>query len=155
MKLKLTPAFAYLAGLVKFVNIKTRAIIIKGDQKLLEIFTKHLIENKIVQPNKIIVKGDKAYTYHLGYKNFLKKIILEETDRFKYHNEYSASFLAGLFDYSGKIEDKYITLERWDKKDKLVLENLGFYIEEKNKKILIYHKEMFLKFIKNYSKKLT
>ncbi|MFN3910309.1 MAG: hypothetical protein ACK4J0_03720, partial [Candidatus Anstonellaceae archaeon] len=62
MKLKLTTAFAYLAGLTKFVNIKTRAIIIEGNQEILEIFIKHLIENNLVKSDKIICKKNKAYT---------------------------------------------------------------------------------------------
>ncbi|MFN3910265.1 MAG: hypothetical protein ACK4J0_03485, partial [Candidatus Anstonellaceae archaeon] len=87
------------------------------------------------------------------YKNFLKKIIREEVERFKYHNEFSASFLAGLFDYCGEIQKNYVILKRWDKKDKMVIENLGFYTQVKEEGLIIYHKEMFLKFIKNYSKK--
>ncbi|MCM8830612.1 MAG: hypothetical protein NC918_00235 [Candidatus Omnitrophica bacterium] len=155
MKLKLTPSFAYLAGLIKFVNLKTRAIAIKGDNFLIEIFLKHLIENDLVKPNRIIVRKNLAFTYHLAYKNFLKKIIEEEVDRFKHHNEYSASFLAGLFDYSGEVNQNYIILKKWDEKDKMVLENLGFFIEKKSDWLIIYNKDMFTKFIKNYSKKIS
>jgi hypothetical protein len=151
MKQKLTEEFAYLAGLTKHSKIKS-AIGVEGRKKTIEAFVKHLIEKKIIPPEKIIIKEDKAYTYHSAYKNFLRKIIDEQVDRFKHHNEYAAAFLAGLYDYSGENEQNFIVLKKWDNKDKMMLENLGFYIEPKKEYgLLIYHMEMFEKFIKNYS----
>jgi hypothetical protein len=153
MKLKLNLEFSYLAGLIKHSKIK-KAIGVCGPQKVIEAFLKHVIENKIFEEKKIIITEKCAYSYHTKYRKFLNQIIKEQVDRFKHHNEYAACFLAGLYDFSGIEKPDFILIKKWDKKDKMVLENLRFYVQQKEEGLIIYNKEVFLKFIKNYSKRV-
>ncbi|MEM4137342.1 MAG: hypothetical protein QXH71_03745 [Candidatus Anstonellaceae archaeon] len=153
MKIKLTPQLAYLAGIIKYSKIKN-AVGVEGPQQLIEIFLKHILDNNIIEPQKIIIKKKKVYLKNIKLKTFLKKILDEEVERFKYHNDYAASFLAGLYDFVGEEEENYVILNKTDQKDRMVLINLGFFIEERGKKTLVGPKDLFIKFIKNYSKKL-
>ncbi|MCX8163665.1 MAG: hypothetical protein N3D10_03890 [Candidatus Micrarchaeota archaeon] len=148
-------AIFYLAGFLKYSKIKRDVGIIDNKNgKKIEMFIKHVLENKIFPPQKIIVRENKAYVKNIKFKTMLKELTEQEVDRLKYHNEYSASFFAGLYDYIGQEKEKYILFKNIDKKDRAVLLNLRFFVRVVGGDTLVGPKDMFIKFIKNYSQKL-
>jgi hypothetical protein len=132
MKLKLTPQLSYFIGFWKEKRSK-EGIGIYGDEELLSIFAKAALEIELTEPNKLLTAQEEedengtVYFYNSAYRKFFQGIINDELERFKYRNEYSASFLAGLFDATGGIsKDGKVFLSRCTQKDEMVLYRLGF-----------------------------
>ena len=121
MKVKLTPELSYIIGLWKEARAPS-GIGVEGREELLAAFTEAALKAKVAEPGKVLSGKDSVYFYHTAYRNFFQKIVEEETERFKYKNEYSASFLAGLFDAVGEIgKDGTVCFRRCSKADEMVL----------------------------------
>lgn len=134
MKHKLTPQLSYFIGLWK--ERRTReGIGVCGEDELLSIFAKAALENGLTEPSKLLTSAPNegeggsgsVYFYNSAHRKFFQGIINDELERFKYRNEYSASFLAGLFDANGGITgDGKVYLSKCTQKDEMVLYRIGF-----------------------------
>jgi len=153
MKIKLTPKLAYLIGFWRKRN-SYEGVGVKGEEKYLELFTKEVLDQKITEANKILTVDDKVYFHHTSYKKFFKQIEKEECERFKYLNEYAASYIAGIFDSVGEIDEEkgIVMLKKARKNDEIMLYRLGFGCKWNEGKLIITRPRAFLRFIKNYVK---
>jgi len=152
MKIKLTPELSYIIGLWR--KCRTfEGLGVKGRKELLEIFAKTAIELNLTTPDKMITEENRVFFYHGAYKKFFQDIEKEQLERFKYLNDYSANYLAGLFDGVGNIDENgVVSIQRLNKEDELLLLRLGFNTKRRAGVCIIERPLIFLAFIKNYSK---
>jgi len=152
MKIRLTPELSYLIGLWKTLRLR-EGLGIQADQDALDLFTKLVIGQKLIEPNKIQMAKDKVYFYHTQYKKFFFKIVDSELEKFKYINDYSGNYVAGLFDASGRITDKGIVIMYGlNRSDEVLLMRLGFLTERRSEGVVLMKPLIFLRFIQPYLK---
>jgi hypothetical protein len=152
MKIKLTPELAYIIGLWRKKK-SFEGLGIRGEGKLLEVFSQEVLAQQLTTPDKLLSDERKIYFYHTAYKKFFTEIEAEQLERFKYLNEYAASYLAGMFDAVGNIsEDGIVSFSKMGKEDELLLWRLGFKTRRKKELIIIERPIILLAFIKNYVK---
>lgn len=152
MKIKLTPELSYLIGLWR----KSRCfdgLGVRGDRDLLEIFSKEALEKQLTTPEKMLTDENKVYFYHTAYRKFFQEVEKEQLERFKYLNEYAASYLAGLFDAVGDIDSAgIVSIARTNREDEMMLLRLGFVTKRRADRLIVEKPLVFLAFIKNYVK---
>ena len=154
MKIKLTPELSYIIGFWR--KRRTReGIGIYGDDEYLELFSKEILEKELTTSKKILHDEDRIYFYHTAYKKLFKQIEKEQCERFKYLNDYAASYLAGMFDSIGNIDSEagILYFEKARRSDEMLLMRLGFGAVWKGRTLAIGRPKAFLRFIKNYVKK--
>lgn len=155
MKIKLTPELSYLIGFWSKRRCK-EGIGVEAPKNLQEIFVQCVLEQGLTTSDKMLFDEKKVYFYHNKYRKFFQEIESEKFDRYKYINEYSASYLAGIFDAVGGITDKGIVyLSKFGDDDELLFLRLGFPTIKKEGRMLIGKPKAFLVFIKNYTKVFT
>ncbi|MBI5223732.1 LAGLIDADG family homing endonuclease [Candidatus Micrarchaeota archaeon] len=152
MKIKLTPELSYIIGLWR----KRRTfdgIGVRGNSNLLETFATEVLEKKLTTTEKLLTEEDKVYFYHTAYRKFFQEVEEQELDRYKYLNEYAASYLAGLFDAAGGIDEKGVVyLTKINSTDELLLLRLGFQVRPRKDRHVVEKPIVFLTFIKGYVK---
>jgi len=152
MKIKLSPELSYIIGLWR-KSKSFEGIGVRGKKELLEIFTKEVIENKLTLPNKILSDEKMVYFYHTAYRKFFQEIEKNQLERFKYLNDYSASYLAGMFDAVGNIDEKgVISMDKMKYEDEMMLLRLGFKTRRQQGVMVIDRPLVFLAFIRNYTR---
>lgn len=152
MKLKLTPSLAYFIGLWK-ERRTAEGIGVRGNEELQAAFVKSAIENKLAEPGKILAGEESIYFYHTANRKFFQKVIEEELERFKYKNEYSANFFAGLFDAcGGTTAGGKVYLAGITRADQMALSRLGFNLVKIRGAYFIAKPAKFLIFIKPFTK---
>ena len=153
MKVKLSPELSYLIGFWR--KRKTyEGLGIVGSVDVQEIFIKESLDRQLTTSDKMVKEEKKALFHHTTYKRFFLEIEKDQLERFKYLNEYAASYLAGLFDSVGEVDEKgRILIPKSNKQDEMLLIRLGFGAL-RQKDIMIVGKPIaFLTFIKNYVKR--
>ncbi len=152
MKIKLTPELSYLIGFWR----KRRAyegLGVRGNTDHLQLFSQEILEKGLTTSDKLLAEEKKVYFYHTAYRKFFQDIESEQLERFKYLNEYAASYLAGIFDSVGGIDDKgYVFIDKANPADEVLLLRLGFGARWRDGKLIIERPKAFLTFIKNYVK---
>jgi|GEM_PF-342363 len=182
MKLKLTPELSYIIGFWKETKTK-EGLGVSGTEERLSIFVKAVLAANLTEPTKLLASSPKepeepreeakeepegekpeedplapeissVYFYHTSYRKFFQKVLEDELERFQYRNEYSASFLAGLFDAVGLIsEDGKIYFTKCTQKDEMLLYRLGFNSLRRKRKLYLQRPLKFLAYIKPFTKK--
>ncbi|MDO8553526.1 MAG: hypothetical protein Q7S22_01860 [Candidatus Micrarchaeota archaeon] len=153
MKIKLTPELAYIIGFWR-KRRTYEGLGIRGETEFLEIFSKEVLDKQLTTTEKFQNEDNKAYFYHSAYRKFFQDIEEEQLERFKYLNEYAASYLAGMFDSVGGIDERgVIFLTKTNPQDELLLLRLGFGGKYREGKLIIEKPKAFLTFIKNYMKR--
>lgn len=152
MKIKLTPELSYLIGF--WSKRKCReGLGIEGHREMQEIFAREALGQGLTTSDKLLSDGEKLYFYQGKYRKFFQEIEGEKFERYKYINEYSASYLAGVFDAAGGIsEDGVVYLVRFGNEDEMLLLRLGFPTMKMAGKMVIGKPKAFLMLIKNYTK---
>ncbi len=152
LKIKLAPELAYLIGFWR-KRRSPEGLGIYGDDSRLELFSKIMLDMKIVVPEKVISSEDKIFTYNTAYRKFFQEVEGEQLERFKYLNEYAASYLAGIFDSVGLISEKgLVCISKLNAEDEMLLLRLGFTTKRTKEGLVIRKPRAFLFFIKNYVK---
>ncbi|MEM2963003.1 MAG: hypothetical protein QXW70_02770 [Candidatus Anstonellales archaeon] len=152
MKFSLTPALSYLIGLWK-ARRTAEGIGISGNREICEIFASQAIKLGIAQPNKIQVKGKKVFFYHSAYRAFFDSILEERLKRFMHKNEFSANYLAGLFDGCGGFKNSIaIFFSKADLEDEMILLRLGFKVKRTGKHLVVLDTKNFFEFVKGHLK---
>jgi len=152
MKIKLTPSLAYFIGLWK-ERRTLEGIGVKGPEEIQVAFVKSAIENKLAEPGGILSGEESIYFYHTAQRKFFQKVIEEELERFKYKNEYSANFLAGLFDgCGGTTAGGKVYLAGISQADQMMLSRLGFNLVKIRGAFFITRPAKFLVFIKPFTR---
>ena len=152
MKIHLTPEFSYIIGFWR-KRRTSEGLGIHGDEKYLEIFSKEALQNGLTTPERFLHEGDRIYFYHTAYRKFFQEIEEQQLERFKYMNDYAASYLAGMFDSCGGIDEKgFVYLTRMSTHDEMLLLRLGFGAKRNKDMLIVERPKAFLAFIKNYVK---
>lgn len=152
MKIKLTPELSYLIGLWSKKRCP-EGIGINGNGDYQQIFAQCVLELKLVESNMLLSDDAKIYFYHTKYRRFFQEIEENKLERYKYLNEYSANYLAGIFDAIGEINEQgMVYLKMFGKIDEVLLLRLGFPTKKINEKLVIKKPKVFLAFIKNYTR---
>ena len=152
MKIKLTPELSYIIGF--WHKRRTyEGLGVRGDGRYLELFSKEVLDQKLTTSDKLQSIGKKVFFYHTAYRKFFQDIEGEQLERFKYMNEYAASYLAGMFDSVGGIDEKgLVFIDNGNPRDEILLLRLGFGARWRDGKLIIEKPRAFLFFIKNYVK---
>jgi hypothetical protein len=154
MKIKLSPELSYIIGLWRKARCPD-GLGVRGGKDVLEIFSKEVLDKQLTTPDKLLSQGGKVYFYHTAYRKFFQEVEKEELERFKYLNEYAASYLAGIFDACGSIDERgVVSVGQATKQDEMMLLRLGFQTRRRADRLLIERPVVFLTFIKNYVKVL-
>lgn len=151
LKLRLTPEISYFLGF--WCHSKTKEGIGVVGKERIERFVEISLKMSLTEPNKILIEGRKAYFYNSRLLKFLIRLEEKKHERFKYHNEYSGNYLAGLFDSVGTFKEGVALLRKWCRKDEIILSNLGFRFEKIRGNVLPMPNKYFLKFILPYSER--
>lgn len=151
-KLKLTPELSYLIGLWSKRRSK-EGLGLEGSKELQGLFAQKVLEQQLTTSDKMLADEEKVYFYHGKYRKFFQEIEEEKLERYKYINEYSANYLAGLFDAVGGISEQGVVyLDRFNSNDEILLSRLGFPPRKMEGKMVIGRPKAFLALIKNYTK---
>jgi hypothetical protein len=149
MKLRLSPTLSYLIGLWK--HSRTReGLGIVGNEAMRTAFLSKVIEAGLTPADKVVVEDNAAYFHHTAYRAFFEQIIKEETERFCHANDFSAAFLAGLYDSNGGTEKGKLYLGKWDQHDEMVLLRLNFMAAKAGGRLWVGPADVFLKFTKEW-----
>ncbi len=152
MKIKLTPELSYIIGLWR----KCRSydgLGVRGNSGLLETFSKEVLDKELTTSDRLLTERDKVYFYHSAYRKFFQEIEKDQLYRFRYLNEYAASYLAGMFDAVGEVDEKGIVyFRKGNREDEMLLLRLGFGGMKRGDRLIIGRPRIFLAFIKNYVK---
>lgn len=152
MKIRLSPELSYIIGFWRKRRTK-EGLGVEGSEKFLEVFSKEVIDKELTTSEKLLHDEDKVYFYHTAYRKFFQEIENEQLDRYKYLNDYAASYLAGMFDSCGGIDEKgFVYFSRMNTKDEMLLIRLGFGAKRKRDRLVIERPMALLRFIKNYVK---
>ncbi|HIH23288.1 TPA: hypothetical protein HA238_06175 [Candidatus Micrarchaeota archaeon] len=152
MKIKLTPELSYIIGFWRKRRTK-EGIGVYGDSSFCEIFSKEILERGLTTSDKLLANADSVYFYHTAYRKFFQDVEDEQLERFKYLNEYAASYLAGMFDSAGGIDVKgFVYIDRPRKQDEMILIRLGFGARVRDGRLVVEKPRAFLAFVKNYVK---
>jgi len=152
MKIKLTPELSYIIGLWRKFRC-AEGICVHGSRELLVTFSQEVLEKHLTTSDKLLTGEDRVYFYNTAYRKFFQQIEKEQLDRFKYLNEYAASYLSGMFDASGEVDERgIVSLQRANKQDEIMLLRLGFVTRRRADRLVIERPVVFLTFIRNYVK---
>ena len=152
MKINLSPELAYLVGLWKHRRTKN-GLGIHGSEKLQEVFVAEAMKTLGISADKFQVGENEVFFYHSAYRKFFQDTVKRELEVFKWRNEYSASYLAGLFDSNGGVsETGKLFLARFSRSDTLILERLNFRVLKKSKMLFFANPMDFIGFVKPFIK---
>ncbi|MDE1823274.1 MAG: hypothetical protein KGH69_05195 [Candidatus Micrarchaeota archaeon] len=152
MTIKLTTSACYMAGLMNRTAERGKVAISTGKSAIEERFLEIAVKKLKVDPTKItIAEGSigmrNVYFYHSRIAKELQEIREKELFLFKRVNEFSRSYIAGMFDSSGHLQKGSITINGLSPKDRLMLENLGIRTLDKR----IVNPRLLLEMIKGYT----
>ncbi len=153
MKIKLSAELAYLMGLWK--SRRTReGIGIVGNNDLREIFIKCLLDQKLIEPNKIRLDGEAVLFYHSAYREYFRKFTRDSHEKLKRRNEKSAAYIAGLFDGCGGLMKGIPYFVKLKSEDEMLIARLGFTHLRIREKVIIAKRNAkeFMQFIKPHLK---
>lgn len=154
-KLALSPDVSYMLGLCTIGKEEPSISVSSPKYEVIERFVRIALQELGIDPRKVIVTDEGESKKAMFYNSMLKKLMtksLEGRERiFKYKNEYSGSYFAGMFDARGKMDKRSVWSGTRDMKDMMVLVKLGFQVTRKGK---IGNPNTFLEFIKPYSASL-
>lgn len=146
MKAKLSKELCYLAGLSKLSEEEKSLVSVKSEiSEIVERFVEFGIRLG-VKPNKIIIGGSEAKFYHSKIAREIRHIRDNELKLFRKRNEFSASFVAGIFDARGKVS-KSMEIASLKPSEAVMLENLGIHVIDTR----IANIKDFIMFIKGFS----
>ncbi len=127
-----------------------------NNEKYLERFIEISINKLLIEPNKLLMNKDSTtneYTVKF-YNSKIRKFFNKSFDRiehiFKYKNDYTANYFAGIFDKSGRCGKRGIYFYKLNATNTILLERLGFHTTQ-TKNIRIRNEDSFITFISKYS----
>ena len=151
-KLPMSPDMSYMLGICSFGKDDPSISVISRSDEVIERFVRIALSEFGVEPQKILVSEEdglkKVLFYHSTAKRLMKRALDEREHIFKYKNDYSGSYFAGLFDARGHGSPKGVMTGTRDMRDIIVLERLGFRVNRSGK---VQNANDYLKFIKPYS----
>jgi hypothetical protein len=151
-KLSMSPDMSYMLGISRLGKDEPSVSVVSRNGTVVERFVRIAIGTLKIPPEKIIFEDEDGLNMAMFYNSKAKKLMakaLEEREHiFKYKNDYSGSYFAGLFDARGHGSPKGILTGTRDMMDIIVLERLGFRVNKSGK---VQNANDYLKFIEPYS----
>ena len=153
MKIKLEPYICYLAGLQSSSSEERNSIgIFTSNEELEEKFIDIALKKLKIKPNKILIeeKGriHHVYFYHSKLGGQLRSISDKCNILFKLPTEQSRSYLAGMFDSSGRVSENTVYINHLTVPEIVMLQNLGVQTSGSKR---IRNITFFLELVKGYS----
>lgn len=157
-KLKLTPRISYILGLYSCNRGKALGIVTTSEE-VMERFVKTAMDEFEVEPSKVLVEGEdneiKVYFYNSKLKKLFDNALGRRDKIFKYRNNYSANFFAGVYDANGGRDGKGLFIRNLENESVGVLEKLNFHTTASGFKTYIMNENTFASFIKDFSARLS
>ena len=132
MPTKLSPEICYIAGLLSKSSQEERSMV--GVRTTIDDVVENFVEVALrigIDTKKIIIEdieGTKyVYFFHSKIAKQAREIIEKETKIFKFKNEFSSNYIAGIFDASGRIHNGRVSIGGLSQMDHLMLQNLGIH----------------------------
>ncbi len=151
-KLSMSPDMSYMLGISRLGTDEPSVSVVSRSDEVVERFVRIAVTTLKIQPEKIMFDEQegvkRALFYHSKARKLMAKALEEREHLFKYKNDYSGSYFAGLFDARGHGSTKGILTGTRDMMDIIVLERLGFRVNRSGK---VQNANEYLKFIKPYS----
>ncbi|HVA83119.1 MAG TPA: hypothetical protein VNF06_03075 [Candidatus Aquilonibacter sp.] len=152
MPTKLSPEMCYLAGIVSKTRQEEKSMV--GVTTTIDAMIENFVELALklgIDSKKIVIEDmdgmRHVYFFHSKIAKEIREITEKETKIFKYKNSYSSSFLAGMYDASGKVRNGKVSISRLTRADELMLQNLGIHTKGSS----IMNIKYFFDFIKEHS----
>ncbi len=153
-KLKLNPKISYVLGVYAYNKGKAIGVVTHNDE-IITRFVKVALDEFEIEPTKILIEEDdgekRAYFYHSKLKKLFDKALETRERIFKYRNDYSANYFAGIFDMIGGRDPKGLFLKELEERDGQLLEFLNFHTKKNGSKTYIVNENTFASFIKEFS----
>jgi hypothetical protein len=154
-KLLISPDTSYVLGIYRCNNSYRNLYLETSSKELVERFVKILVMNLETRTDAIRIIEEEDFMKVEVQNSKLKKLLdnaLDERDRiFKYKNEYSASYFAGIFDCNGAADKKGVFVRGINSYDKILLERIGFHTGSSAGKCYIRKNMDFMMFIAPFS----
>lgn len=173
MKIKLTPQLAYIIGLWK-ARRSAEGIGIEGNRGICELFLRECLSLGLAQADKVKFIEPKAqkprdapegaqmhvrekreredckiFFYHSAYRAYFDSVLKNELELFRYKNEYSMNFIAGIYDGNGGVgRENGLHYFFGNKADEMVLLRLGMRVKSEKKKVVFLSSADFEAFVK-------
>ena len=156
-KLKLNPDICYVLGIFSG-NRPERSgpiVLLTTSERTLEKFVSICVNCLGVQPNKFSISENEGLFQVSLYHSKLRKLFESSLKRrltiFRWANEYSANYLAGLFDSNGGMDSYGLYIKRLSLADSQLMENLGIHTSQKGAKSYIRNTGALIALIKSFS----
>ena len=151
-KLKLTPNVSYALGIYSVSRDGRPAIGLRTrDGRVMQKFIEVVIKDLGIEPGKVVLGENMAFFYNSKLKKLFDRALDRRTKTFKYMNDYSGSYVAGLFDCSGGIDRKGMFIRNLDAHDSLLLENIGIHTMVQGSKSYIIDEKRFVELAGKHS----
>ncbi|MDE1823533.1 MAG: hypothetical protein KGI00_05540 [Candidatus Micrarchaeota archaeon] len=151
MTIRLNPSACYIAGLMSRTREKGKVAISTSKSAIEQKFIEIAVKKLKVDPKKITIQEGigvrNIYFYHSRIAKELQEVREKELFIFKRMNEFSRSYVAGMFDSSGHLQKGTIYINGLTPKDRVMLDNLGIKTLDNR----VVNSKSFLDVIKGYS----
>lgn len=155
-KLPMSPDMSYMLGVSRISKEEPAVSVMSRNDEVVERFVRIALSQLDVAPEKIMFEEEdglkRAMFFNSKAKKLMTKALEEREHLFKYKNDYSGSYFAGLFDARGHGSKKGIMTGTRDMVDIIVLERLGFRVSKAGR---VQNANDYLKFIKPFSAALA
>ncbi len=124
----------------------------------MEKFIEIAVNELKIKPDKITIqKNDEfiAYTYNSKITTYFKQMLQKRELIFKYINDYSSNYFAGLFDNKGDIINNHIYFKNIDLNDQMILEKFNIHLKNNNNVYQVLSRNSFIIFMKRNSIKIN
>jgi len=150
-KLTISPDTSYMLGIYSCNSNYDNISLSTSNEEMIERFVKIALFNLDVKMENMNIVDEDKYFQATIRNSKVKKLLdnaLKIRDKiFKYKNEYSASYFAGIFDCNGAIDRNGIFLKRMGNYDVVLLERIGFHTKTSSNKTYIKNDMDFIMFI--------
>ncbi|MDE1825917.1 MAG: hypothetical protein KGH61_04345 [Candidatus Micrarchaeota archaeon] len=133
MGIRLTTDICYLAGIMSKTRESERSMV--GIYTTVDEFVENFVALALrlgIETRKITIEENETGVKHLYAHNSklakqTREIIEKQNTLFRYRNEFSSSYLAGMFDASGNILGGRPVINGITARDRVMLETLGVH----------------------------
>ncbi len=154
-KLKLSPDISYMLGIYSARGEPEQPIRVRAaNSEMLERFIKIAISELGIEPNKILLEGMDASFYNSKIKRLFDRALERRAKTFKYSNDYSGSYIAGIFDCLGGFDKKGMFIRDLDAADWMLMENIGIHLKAQGSKAYVMNENRLVELIKRHSSAL-
>lgn len=154
MQHKLTPELSYMIALSSQLPSENGIGICTFNEELAVLFASEALRLKLTAPGKILYKEDErgkktVFFYNSKLEKFFIKILDEREERFRFINDFSSSYFAGIFDCCFSVVNGKLGIGKYNIKDALALDRLGFNAQKLRGTLIVGKPVEFLRFIKD------